>query len=259
MPKFAANLSLMFNEHAFLDRFQAAAAAGFEAVEFLFPYAFKASDIADRLAANHLQLVLHNLPAGDWEAGERGIACDPARVGEFRDGVELAIAYAQTLGVAQLHCLAGVVPSSISPERARDTFSNNLRHAAARLKPFGLTLLIEPINHFDIPGYFLTHTRQAASIIEQIGADNLFLQYDIYHMQRMEGDLCNTIQANLPLIKHMQLADNPGRGEPGTGEINYRHLFAMLDQIGYQGWIGCEYRPRARTLEGLAWRDELTQ
>jgi hydroxypyruvate isomerase len=253
MPKFCANLSLLFNELSFLDRFAAARAANFEAVEFLFPYAFEAEQIAQRLSRYKLQLVLHNFPAGDWAAGERGIACDPRRVGEFQDSVELAIEYALDLGVKQLHCLAGKTPPVVARERVHATYVANLRFAASQLKEHGLDLLIEPINDRDVPGYFLTGTRQAAAVIAECGADNLFLQYDIYHMQRMEGDLSETIRAHLPLIRHMQLADVPGRHEPGTGEINFPFLFRLIDELGYDGWIGCEYIPRADTSAGLAW------
>jgi hydroxypyruvate isomerase len=200
-------------------------------------------------------MVLHNLPAGDWAAGERGIACDPARVTEFRQGVSQALVYAQALGVKQLNCLAGITPTAtIPPILARQTLLDNLRYAADQLKPHGIRLLIEPINTFDIPGFFLCHSHQALALIKDCGSDNLFLQYDIYHMQRMEGELANTIQANLDHISHIQLADNPGRGEPGSGEINYRYLLPLLDKIGYAGWIGCEYLPMAGTLAGLDWR-----
>ncbi|MES2319450.1 MAG: hydroxypyruvate isomerase [Pseudomonadota bacterium] len=257
MPQFAANLSLMFTELDFLDRFDAARANGFAAVEFLFPYAFPAEAIADRLARAQLQLVLHNLPAGDWDAGERGIACDPARVAEFQQGVDLALSYARVLGVRQLHCLSGIVAPGMSPTLAHATYITNLRFAAARLAEHGMRLLIEPINTFDIPGYFLSGSAQAADIIAECGMDNIFMQYDIYHMQRMEGELANTIRANFPLIRHMQLADAPGRHEPGTGEINFRHLFGLLDELGYEGWIGCEYHPLGDTVAGLAWRHQL--
>lgn len=258
MPKFAANLSLMFTELDFLDRFDAARANGFEAVEFLFPYAWPAAQIAERLQRAQLKLVLHNLPPGDWAAGERGMACDPARGAEFRDGVELAIAYARELGVGQLHCLAGLHPAGVSAEEAHASYVANLRHAASRLRQHGIKLLIEPINTFDMPGYFLTGSAQAAAVIAECGADNLFLQYDIYHMQRMEGALAETIRARLPLIAHMQLADVPGRHEPGTGQIDYRRLFRLIDELGYTGWIGCEYHPAGDTAAGLAWRSALT-
>lgn len=254
MTKLAANLSMLFTEHAFLDRFEAAARAQFRGVEFLFPYAFHVDQIADQLNSFQLDLVLHNLPAGNWEAGERGIACHPDRIGEFQDGVGEAIRYAKVLGVKQLNCLLGIAPPQLDPEQVQQTAVSNLKFAAEQLKAEGIRLLMEPINTFDIPGFYLSHTRQAAQLIAQTGSDNLFIQYDIYHMQRMEGELAATLRANLPLIKHLQLADNPGRFEPGTGEINYRFLFSWLEQIGYDGWIGCEYKPKAGTLEGLGWR-----
>lgn len=257
MPKFSANLSMLFTEHAFLDRFEPAAKAGFKAVEFLFPYAFSAADIKARLDSHGLQLVLHNLPAGDWEAGERGIACHPDRVEEFRSGVVKAITYAKALGVGQLNCLAGKAPAGAGDAALRQTFVANLRHAAAELKKAGLKLLIEPINTFDIPGFYLNRTAQALDILDEVGADNAFVQYDIYHAQRMEGELAGTLQTCLPRIGHIQLADNPGRHEPGTGEINYAFLFAQLDRLGYGGWIGCEYKPAGTTEAGLGWRQRL--
>lgn len=253
MTKLAANLTMLFNEVDFLDRFGHAARAGFRGVEFLFPYAYPAEEIADRLDEWRLKLVLHNLPAGDWAAGERGIACHPGREGEFRDGVGKAIDYAKALGVKQINCLAGIVPQGVTPNEARSTLVSNLKFAADRLQREEIRLLVEPINTFDIPGFFLRGTRQALDIIGETGSDNLFLQYDIYHMQRMEGELAATIKANLRLIGHIQLADNPGRGEPGTGEINYRYLLGMLDEIGYTGWVGCEYKPQAGTTQGLGW------
>ena len=198
--------------------------------------------------------MLHNLPAGDWAKGDRGNACDPARVGEFEDGVGKAIDYARTLGCTQVNCLAGIAPAGVDSEKLRATFVSNLRFAADKLGAAGIRLLIEPINTFDIPGFYLSHTQQALDIIRDTGSSNLFVQYDIYHMQRMEGELANTIKANLAKIAHVQLADNPGRNEPGTGEINYRFLFGFLDSIGYDGWIGCEYKPKNSTDEGLGWR-----
>lgn len=258
MPKFSANLSMLFTEHAFLDRFEPAAKAGFKAVEFLFPYAFSAADIKARLDRHGLQLVLHNLPAGDWEAGERGIACHPERVEEFRAGVTKAITYAKALGVGQLNCLAGKAPAGVTDSVLRKTFVDNLRYAASELKKADIKLLIEPINTFDIPGFYLHRTAQALDILDEVGADNAFVQYDIYHAQRMEGELAATMQKHLARIAHIQLADNPGRNEPGTGEINYAFLFAHLDRIGYDGWTGCEYKPAGTTSAGLAWRQRLT-
>jgi len=253
MTRLAANLTMLFNEVDFLDRFEHAARAGFRGVEFLFPYAYRVEDIAARLDAHRLELVLHNLPAGDWAGGERGIACHPGRETEFQDGVGAAIDYAKALGVRQLNCLAGIVPPGVALDEAYLALVSNLEFAAAQLKREGIRLLVEPINTFDIPGFFLHGTRQALELIGATGSDNLFLQYDIYHMQRMEGELAATIKANLPLIRHIQLADNPGRFEPGTGEINYRYLLGMLDEIGYDGWVGCEYKPRSTTVQGLHW------
>ena len=257
MPRFAANLTMLFTEVPFLDRFALAARAGFTAVEFLFPYAFEASAIRQRLDDNGLRLVLHNLPAGDWDAGDRGMACDPQRVAEFRSGVAQGIAYAQALGVHQLNCLAGKAPAGVSEAALRDTFVRNLAFAADAFRAAGLRLLIEPINHFDIPGFYLNRTAQALEILDAVGADNAFVQYDIYHAQRMEGELAATLRQHLARIGHIQLADNPGRNEPGTGEINYAFLLAHLDRIGYAGWIGCEYKPATTTSAGLGWLQAL--
>jgi hydroxypyruvate isomerase len=253
VPKFDANLTMLFNEVPFLDRFAAAAAAGFRGVEVLFPYDYEPQALADLLRANGLELVLHNLPAGDWTGGERGIATLPGRQDEFRASVDTAIRYATALGCPQVNCLAGI-PKGVEPAEARRVFVDNLGYAAPIMADAGIRLLIEAINtRVDIPGFFLTNTRQAIDIIDEVGSDNLYFQYDIYHMQIMEGDLARTIEANLPRIAHIQLADNPGRNEPGTGEINYPFLFQFLDRIGYQGWIGCEYKPRGKTAEGLGW------
>ena len=253
MPKFAANLTMLFNEVDFLDRFEAAASAGFKGVEYLFPYDYDPDALVERLQKHSLAQVLHNLPAGDWNAGERGIACHPDRVSEFRDGVGTAIEYATALGCKQVNCLAGIVPRSVSAGRAHETFVENLRFAAPALEESGIRLVIEPINTIDIPGFFLNRTHQGRSIISEVASPNLFLQHDIYHMQIMEGDLARTIEQNLDVIAHMQLADNPGRHEPGTGEINYPYLFGLIDSSGYQGWIGCEYVPSTTTEEGLDW------
>jgi hydroxypyruvate isomerase len=253
VPRFAANLSMLFQEVEFPQRFARAAAAGFGAVECQFPYDHPAALLAQQLRTHGLALVLHNLPAGDWAAGERGIACHPERIAEFRAGVELGIEYARTLGCRQLNCLAGITPPDADPIRVAQTLVGNLRHAAARLAAAGLRLLVEPINTYDMPGFHLHGTKQALALIEQVGADNLRLQYDVYHMQRMEGELAGALQRLLPRIGHIQIADNPGRGEPGSGEINFPFLFDWIDRLGYDGWIGCEYRPRAATEAGLAW------
>ena len=257
MPQFAANLTMLFNEVSFMERFEAAAKAGFKHVEFLFPYAFPAADIKARLDDNGLSLVLHNLPAGDWDAGERGIACHPDRVEEFRSGVAKAIEYAKVLGVKQVNCLVGKVPAGADEKAVHQTMVENLRFAAGELKNAGLRLLIEPINTFDIPGFALNRTEQALALIDEVGSDNLFVQYDIYHAQRMEGELGATLEKNLARIGHIQLADNPGRNEPGTGEINYPFLFKLIDRIGYTGTIGCEYKPAGATEAGLGWREKL--
>jgi hydroxypyruvate isomerase len=251
VPKFAANLTFMFDEVAFPDRFEAAARAGFRAVEFLFPYAYEKEFLADRLRRHGLVQVLHDLPAGDVSAGERGIACHPDRVGEFQDGVGRAIDYATALGCQQLNCLAGILHGDA--DKARTTFVDNLKFAAPRLADAGIRLLVEPINTRDIPGFFLRHTDQALAIMADVGSSNLYLQYDIYHMQIMEGDLARTIERCAGRIAHLQLADNPGRHEPGTGEIHYPFLFEFIDHLGYQGWIGCEYKPLSSTVAGLSW------
>jgi hydroxypyruvate isomerase len=253
MPNFAANLSMLWTELPFLDRFDAAAKAGFRAIEFLFPYATPAVEIRARLDRHGLRQVLFNMPPGDWDKGERGIACLPDRVSEFRDGVARALDYARALDCDTIHSMAGLAPEGAERARLRATYVENLRYAAAAAKKEGRRVVIEPINTRDIPGYFLNYSRDALAIMDEVGADNLLLQYDIYHMQIMEGDLARTIEANLARIGHMQLADNPGRNEPGTGEINYEFLFGHIDRLGYRGWIGCEYKPRDGTEAGLGW------
>ncbi|MBB3177520.1 hydroxypyruvate isomerase [Variovorax sp. Sphag1AA] len=259
MPKFAANLTMLFTELPFMQRFEAAAKAGFKAVEYLFPYAYDKNELAAALKSNGLVQVLHNLPAGDWDAGERGIGCHPDRVGEFREGVGRAIEYATALGCPKVNCLLGKLPAGVTAADARKVVVDNLRFAAKELQNAGIRLLIEPINTFDIPGFYLNRTDQALSILDEVGSTNLLVQYDIYHAQRMEGELGNTLSKHITRIGHIQLADNPGRGEPGTGEINYPWLFKHIDSIGYDGWIGCEYKPRGTTVEGLGWRTALTQ
>jgi hydroxypyruvate isomerase len=257
MPRFAANLSMLFTEQDFLSRFAAAAKAGFTGVEYLFPYDYELADLKAQLDAHGLTQVLFNLPAGDWAKGERGIACHPDRVDEFRAGVDRAIAYAQVLGNTQINCLAGITPTGVDDGLVRKTLVNNLAYAADRLSGAGIRLIMEAINTRDIPGFYLNTTAQALEIQEQVGSSNLGLQYDIYHMQVMEGDLARTLTTHLAQIDHVQLADNPGRHEPGTGEINYRFLFEHLDRIGYQGWVGCEYKPLTTTEAGLGWMKQL--
>ena len=253
MPRFAANLTMLYTEVPFLERFALAARDGFAAVEFLFPYAHRPEEIRQRLDATGLTLVLHNLPAGNWDAGERGIACLPDRTLEFRDGVAQAVEYARALGVGQLNCLAGKAPPDMSEARLRHTFVENLGYAAAALERADLRLLIEPVNTFDIPGFYLSGTRQAIAILDEVDSPHALLQYDIYHAQRMEGELAATCRRYLPRIGHIQCADNPGRHEPGTGEINYSYLFAEIDRMGYTGWIGCEYKPATSASAGLEW------
>ncbi len=256
MPKFAANLTMLFNEVPFLERFTLASEAGFEAVEYLFPYDYNADELKRELTENNLVQVLHNLPAGNWGAGERGIAVLPDRVDEFRRGVVMAIDYATELGCRQVNCLAGIAPAGLGNDVLRSTFVHNLRLAAQELAKYDIKLLIEPINTYDIPGFYLNTVEQAASIIEEVGSDNLFIQYDLYHQQRTRGELVATYERHKELIAHVQLADNPGRNEPGTGEINYPFVFKALDQAGYDGWIGCEYKPKTETQRGLAWLNE---
>lgn len=270
--RFCANLSFLFADAAFPERFARAARAGFAGVEYMFPYAWAADELARCLRDNGLVQVLHNLPPGDWDAGERGIACLPGREAEFRAGVEQGIDYARTLGCAQLNCLAGLAPAGAESVDEVDgaelraevhaTFAANLRYAARRLGEHGIHLLVEPINsRVDMPGFWLDTPRKALALIEELNEPNLWLQYDVYHAQIMEGDLTRTLEANLSRIAHIQIADNPGRHEPGTGEINFPHLFDRLARLGYAGWIGCEYRPlagaeagmEAATEAGLGW------
>ena len=253
MPKFAANLTMLFTELPFLERFAAADAAGFDAVEFLFPYDFDKRRLAELVKDSGLTLVLHNLPAGDWAAGERGIGCHPGRVAEFRSGVDRAIEYATALGCPKVNCLAGILPAGVTAEVGRATLVENLGYAAERLEAAGIGLLLEPVNSRDIPGYFVDRTLPALEIIEAVGSKNLKLQYDIYHAQVMEGDLTRTLETEFARIGHIQLADNPGRHEPGTGEINFPFLFRRIDELGYAGWVGCEYKPRSTTTAGLDW------
>jgi len=253
MPRFCANLTMIYGEHDFLDRFAAAAADGFTGVEYLFPYDFEKEELKERLDRHGLVQVLHNLPAGDWAGGERGIGAVPGREGEFQDGVGKAVAYATTLGCKQVNCLSGIPPEGADAERVRRTLVENLRFAAAELGKAGIKLLLEPVNNFDIPGFYVGRVGQAAEVIEEVGSNNLFIQYDFYHQQRTEGELAANFRRHKDKIAHVQLADNPGRNEPGTGEINYPFLFDLLDREGYAGWIGCEYKPQGRTSDGLAW------
>jgi hydroxypyruvate isomerase len=253
MPRFAANLSLMFTEVAFLDRFAAARAAGFEAVEFLFPYEHPAEEIARRLADNGLSQVLFNAPPGDWAAGERGNAALPGRSAEFREGFLRALDYAAALGCPRIHVMAGLAPAGVPRATLMATYAANLDWAAERAAPAGVKPVIEPINHRDIPRFVLNTTDEAAAIIAALGPDRIGLQFDLYHCQITEGDLVKRVEKHLPLIAHMQVADNPGRNEPGTGEVNWDFVFRRIDALGFRGWIGCEYRPAGETVAGLGW------
>ncbi|SLN37552.1 2-oxo-tetronate isomerase [Oceanibacterium hippocampi] len=256
MPRFAANLSFLFTERDFADRFAAAAAAGFKAVEYMFPDGLSPAEVAGPLKAAGLEQALINMPAGDWGKGERGIACLPGREAEFHADVGQIIEYAGALGCRRVHALAGVAPEGVDPDRAHATYVDNLAHAAKAFAAEGIMLLIEPINQRDIPGFFLRDTAQALRVIAEVGAANLKLQFDIYHAQVTEGDLATTLRRHIDAIGHVQVANPPGRNEPSAGEINYSYLFGLLDEIGYDGWIGCEYRPLAGTAEGLAWARE---
>ena len=253
MPKFCANLTMLFNEVDFLDRFEKAAKTGFKGVEYLFPYAWKKEQLAEKLGAFGLSQALHNLPAGDWNKGERGIACLPGRETEFQEGVGKAIEYAKALKCPQVNCLVGLTPAGVPADKVRKTLVANLRFAAAALEKEGIRLLVEALNDKDVPGFYLVRTADALALIKEVGSPNVYFQYDVYHMQRMEGDLANTLAANLDRIAHIQIADNPGRHEPGSGEINFDFLFAHLDRIGYTGWVGCEYKPSSATEAGLGW------
>jgi hydroxypyruvate isomerase len=254
MPQLAANLSLLFPQLPFMDRFKAAARAGFRHVEYQFPYgAGSATEIAARANEAGVGVVLHNLPGGDAAKGDRGIACQPARVGEFREGVDRAIEYAKAAGCPRLNALAGIAPEGVPRAKVFDTLVENLRYAAGRLAAAGLTLLTEPVNPRTVPGFFLNTSRQGIEAIDAAGVPNLQLLYDIFHMQIVEGDLARTIQRLLSRIGHMQLADVPDRHEPGTGEIHYDFLLEEIDRLGYAGWVGCEYVPKGDTVEGLTW------
>lgn len=236
-----------------MERFAAAAQAGFKAVEYMAPYPYPAADLQAALKANGLVQALFNLPAGDSDRGERGMACIPGREAEFKAGVAQAINYAHALDCRRVNCLAGKLPLGISREAATATMVGNLKYAAAELKREGIMLVTEPINSFDIPGYFVNRTSEALAILDAVGSDNLFIQYDVYHAQRMEGELGATLTNSMSRIGHIQIADNPGRHEPGSGEINYAWVLKHIDALGYDGWVGCEYKPKTTTVEGLGW------
>jgi hydroxypyruvate isomerase len=253
VPKFSANLSFLYLDLPFLDRFAAAAADGFRAVEYAVPYVAEARTLAGLNRRHGLEQALFNLPAGDWEGGERGIACHPDRVEEFRAGVDVALRYADVLACRKVNCLAGIVPQDVPAELLDATFVTNLKYAAPRFAAAGVQLLIEPINSRDIPGFYLNTVRHAERLLDAVGSDNLKIQYDIYHQQITAGDLVPTYARLKHRIGHIQIADTPGRHEPGTGEINYQFVLNELDRLGYDGWVGCEYRPLAGTSAGLGW------
>lgn len=254
MPKFAANLSMLFQEVDFLERFEQAAKAGFKYIEYLFPYDYPAASLLAQLKAHKLEQVLFNLPPGNWNQGERGIACLPDRVMEFQEGVGQAIHYAQTLGVKQLNCLAGISPQGIKEDLLWETIISNVQFAADQLATQNMTLLIEPINSkVDMPGFFIDTLDKAIVLITKAQRTNIKVQFDLYHMQIMQGDLLRTLEQHLDVIQHIQFADNPGRHEPGTGEINYPPIFHQLDEMGYQGWVSAEYIPSGNTFDSLSW------
>ncbi len=255
MPRFAANLSMLYPEHDFLDRFAAAARDGFKAVEYLFPYAYDATTLAQRLADHGLQQVLFNAPPGDWDAGERGLACLPGREAEFREGVLRALDYAAALNCPRVHLMAGLAPAGADRAALRRTYLANLAWAAQQAAARGVDVLIEPINTRDIPGFFLNRQDQAHAIVADVGAPNLKVQMDLYHLQIVEGDVAMKLRQYLPTgrVGHLQIAGVPMRHEPDLGELNHDYLFSVIDELGFDGWIGCEYRPKGSTSAGLGW------
>ncbi len=253
MPRFAANLSMMFHEVPFLERFERARAAGFQAVEFMFPYAFDVAAVRHMRDEAALQVVLFNTPPGDWDRGERGLAAVPGREADFRQSFERALDYAGELDCPRLHVMAGVVPEGVAVDECERVFIDNLRWAAERARPLGIRLCLEPINSYDMPGYVLTTHEQARRILTAVAQENVRFQFDFYHTQRMQGDLTRRFEEMRPLVEHVQIAGVPGRHEPDVGEIHYEWIFRRLDELGYAGWVGLEYRPRHGTEEGLGW------
>jgi hydroxypyruvate isomerase len=253
MPKFSANLSMLFTEVGFADRFERAAKAGFKAVECQFPYELPKEDIAAKLDKYGQEMVLFNIPAGNWAAGERGIACLPGRESEFLEGVGKAIEYGKALKCPRINCLVGLTPKDAPADKVRQTLVSNLKFAADAMQKEGISLLVESLNSYDVAGFYLTNSAAVLQLIDEVNHPNLLYQYDIYHMQVMEGNLAKTIQQNVGRIGHIQLADNPGRHEPGTGEINFTNLFKFIDESGYAGWVGLEYKPASVTEDGLGW------
>jgi 2-dehydrotetronate isomerase len=253
MPRFAANLSFMYNQHAFLDRFALAEGDGFRAVEYMFPYDFPAEEICTRLEVHGLTQALFNAPPGDWSAGERGLASLPGREDEFKRSIDTALAYARMIGCSKLHVMAGVIAPEQDPAAHRAAYLSNLAHAAQAAAADGVMITIEPINQRDMPGYFLSRQDDAQAICREVGAPNLKVQFDCYHCQIVEGDLSMKLKRDIGNIGHIQIAGVPDRHEPDLGELNYPHLFELIDALGYDGWIGCEYRPKGDTSAGLGW------
>ncbi|MEH6649885.1 MAG: 2-oxo-tetronate isomerase [Motiliproteus sp.] len=257
MPNLAANLSMLFTELPFLERFEAASKAGFSAVEYLFPYDYDPELLQQLLARHNLTQALFNAPPGDWDAGERGIACLPGREAEFEQGIDRALAYAAVLGNQRIHIMAGLLPVTLSADEANICYVRNLRYAAHKAQEVGITLLVEPINNVDMPGYFVNYQEQGVALIGLIDEPNVRLQFDCYHCQMMQGDVVATFNKLLPYIGHVQIAGVPGRHEPDVGELNYRYIFDAFEAAGYHGYVGCEYKPKASTVDGLAWLDRL--
>lgn len=256
MPRFAANLTMTFQELPFMQRFAAAREAGFEAVEFMFPYDYSIKELRQALDDNGQRIVLFNLPAGNWAQGDRGVAVNPLCVQEFRDGVATALTYAEALGVKQLNCLVGKKMNDVSETEQRSTLVANLRFAAEQLAGKGIRLLVEPLNAYDMPGFYHSTTKQVLDLLAEVGHDNVYLQYDIYHAQRGEGELIATLRNNFAKIAHIQIADNPGRHQPGTGEINYRNIFNEIDKLAFSGYVGMEYIPDGPTANSFGWVEE---
>lgn len=258
MPRFSANLSFLYPELPFLDRLDAAAASGFRGVEYMSPYEYELGEIKRRLRAHGMAQVLFNLPVGDFAAGERGYATDPARVKEFRRGVEAAVSIARELDCTRINCLTGIAIPGLDPATARATMVENLRFAASSLADHGGTLVIEPLNRIETPNFVIGTTAEGLALIDEVGAPNMALQYDIYHAQRSEGNVIATLRAQIARIKHVQLADSPGRNEPGTGELAYERILPVLDELGYDGWVGLEYKPSRATDDTLSWMRAFT-
>lgn len=256
MPKFNANLTMMFQEFDFFERFEAAAKAGFSAVEVLFPYEYAVEDICNSLSLHQLEMKLINMPPGDWEKDERGIAALPDRREEFMQSVDKALFYAQALDCPLIHCMSGIVPKGVSRDECTQVYIENLKYLGQKAAPLGIEIMVEAINQVDIPDFLVNSQEQSMGIVQQVGLDNVKMQFDIYHCQMAQGSVTTRLDKFLPYIGHVQIADVPGRHEPGTGEINYPFLFKHLDEIGYKGWVGCEYRPKNGTLEGLTWFDD---